>query len=71
MEVRVVGRIDAIRLKNGSKSIFLTIFKMLTWKKTGPGYNVSFERKTLRTLDTKNALVPSYYIDVLNRSLIV
>jgi hypothetical protein len=30
MEVHVVGRIDAIREKNASKSIFLTIFKMLT-----------------------------------------
>jgi hypothetical protein len=30
MEVGVVGRIDAIRLKNISKSIFLKILKMLT-----------------------------------------
>jgi hypoxanthine-guanine phosphoribosyltransferase len=29
-EVHVVRRIDAIQLKNASKSIFLTIFKMLT-----------------------------------------
>jgi hypothetical protein len=45
-EVRVVGRIDAIRLKNASKRIVVTIFKMLTWKKTGPGYDALLERKT-------------------------
>jgi hypothetical protein len=45
-EVRVVGRIDAIRLKNASKSIFFTILKMLTWTKPGPAYKASFERKT-------------------------
>jgi hypothetical protein len=45
-EVSVVGRIDAIRQKNASKSIFLTMFKMPTWKKPGLGYNALFERKT-------------------------
>jgi hypothetical protein len=55
----VVGRIDAIRLKNASKSIFLT---KKTWSR--------LERKTparqcatAENTESKNAPVCSYYID--------
>jgi hypothetical protein len=71
MEVGVVGRIDAIRLKNASKSIFLTILKMLNWKTPGPGYIMLRLKgkhrpdsvRQPRTLESKNAPVRSYYID--------
>jgi hypothetical protein len=68
-EVRVVGGIDAIGVKNTSNSIFLTIIanvkknliQAITLRLKGKHRPESVRQP--RTLESKNAPGPSYYID--------